>query len=229
LAEQQIEILDDSEALATRTAQALAFAVRESLERSGQCSLALSGGRGPAAAFRKLASERVNFGAVDLFQVDERVVRRGHQHRNLTLIEAELLANIGGNKPRLFEMPVDEHPDPEPYELQLKAVCGDPPVVDVVHLGLGPDGHVASLVPSDPVLYVRDHAVAMAGYYEGYRRMTLTYPTLDRAALCIFMVGGEEKAGALRKLARRDPEIPAGRLLAKQVLILADREAAALL
>ncbi len=203
-------------ALAQRTAEKLQGAIVETLARSERCSLALSGGHGPAPAFRALAAMPIDFSRVDLFQVDERVAPRGHPDRNLTLIEHEFLANIPGDPPRVYEMPVDGEPDPDRYAREL------PPTLDVVHLGMGPDGHTASLVPNDPVLEVRDRRVAMSGPYQSYVRMTLTYPTLDAASKIVFMIDGAAKRDALRKLEDGDRSIPAGRIDARDVLVLTD-------
>jgi len=205
-----------SDHLADRTAKVLADAIRAALATKERCSLALSGGHGPGPAFRALAQMSIDFARVDLFQVDERVAPRGSADRNLTLIESEFLAHVVGDPPVVHEMPVDGEPDPAGYERVL------PDALDVVHLGMGPDGHTASLVPDDPVLEVRDRAVAMSGSYQGYVRMTLTYPTLDAAGKIVFMIDGEAKRDALTKLVKRDPSIPAGRLHAEDMLVLTD-------
>jgi 6-phosphogluconolactonase/glucosamine-6-phosphate isomerase/deaminase len=124
-----------------------------------------------------------------------------------------------------------EAPDPkaaaEGYARLLEKVAGSPPVLDLVHLGLGPDGHTASLVPGDPVLNVTDADVALTGVYQNRRRMTLTYPVLNRARRILWLVTGAEKAGPLVRLRAADPSIPAGRVSQEQALVLADREAAA--
>ncbi|MBV8397430.1 MAG: 6-phosphogluconolactonase [Acetobacteraceae bacterium] len=101
-----------------------------------------------------------------------------------------------------------------------------PAVLDLVHLGLGPDGHTASLVPGDPVLDVTDTDVALSGVYQGRRRMTLTYPIINRARRILWLVTGSEKAGPLVRLRAADPSIPAGRVRQGQALVLADRAAA---
>jgi 6-phosphogluconolactonase/glucosamine-6-phosphate isomerase/deaminase len=100
-------------------------------------------------------------------------------------------------------------------------------VLDLAHLGLGPDGHTASLVPGDPVLDVTDADVALTGVYQGRRRMTLTYPMLNRARRIVWLVTGGEKAEMLARLGRGDQSIPAGRIDQHQALVLADHEAAA--
>jgi 6-phosphogluconolactonase len=126
-------------------------------------------------------------------------------------------------------MPVEE-PDLQAsaarYALTLQEVAGSPPVLDLVHLGLGPDGHTASLVPGDPVLDVTDADVALTGVYQGRRRMTLTYPIINRSRRILWLVTGSEKAGMLVRLRDGDPSIPAGRVRQDQALVIADRAAA---
>ena len=121
-------------------------------------------------------------------------------------------------------MPVDE----DDAGLDARATTyasGLPARFDLVHLGLGDDGHTASLVPGDPVLDVHDRDVAITGMYQGWRRMTLTLPALDEARSVLFLVTGEEKARPLRKLLARDPSIPAARIRAADQLAIVDRAA----
>jgi 6-phosphogluconolactonase/glucosamine-6-phosphate isomerase/deaminase len=120
-------------------------------------------------------------------------------------------------------MPV-EAPDLEDaarlYESEL------PDVIDLVHLGLGLDGHTASLLPGDPVLDVSDRLVAVTDEYEGFRRMTLTYPALDAARELVWLVTGETKRDVLARLLAGDESIPAGRISNPHQLVIADAAAA---
>src|SRR5262249_23829384 len=112
------------------------------------------------------------------------------------------------------------------YALPLRETVGSPPVLDLIHLGLGPDGHTASLVPGDPVVDVTDADVAPTGVYQGRRRMTLTYPTLNRSRRVLWLVTGSEKAGMLARMRAGDESIPAGRGRQDRAMVLADRAAA---
>ena len=225
----KIEVLADAEAAALRAAELLAAEARAAVEARGRFALAVSGGHTPWQMLQGLADEEVPWKAVHLFQVDERVAPAGHPDRNLTHIGQSLLGRAALPPGQLHAMPVEER-DLEAaaarYARELEAVAGTPPVLDLVHLGLGPDGHTASLVPGDPVLDATGADVALTGVYQGRRRMTLTLPILDRSRRVLWLVTGSEKAGMLMRLRAGDASIPAGRVRQDRALVLADRAAA---
>jgi 6-phosphogluconolactonase len=226
----KLEVLPDPEALARRAAARVAAAARDAVSQRGRFAFAVSGGATPRRMLRALADEDVPWEAVHVLQVDERVAPAGHSDRNLTLLRECLLARPLLPESQLHAMPVEE-PDLEAaaarYARTLAGVAGSPPVLDLVHLGLGPDGHTASLVPGDSVLEVADSDVALtARPYRGRRRMTLTFPVLDRARAIFWLVTGEGKADMLARLRAGDDAIPAGRLRRDRAVVLADRAAA---
>ncbi len=226
----RVEVLPDPEAVARRAAAFVATEARAAIAARGRFTLAVSGGHTPWAMLRALADEDVPWASVHVMQVDERVAPAGDPDRNLTHLRGSLLERVPLPEGQLHAMPV-ELPDLEraavQYARTLQAVAGSPPVLDLVHLGLGSDGHTASLVPGDPVLGVRDADVALTGAYQGRRRMTLTYPALDRARHLLWLVTGAEKAAMLARLRDGDPSIPAGQVRRDRALVLADRETAA--
>jgi len=223
------EVLADSEAVAKRAAAVIAEEARASVAARGCFVLAVSGGKTPWIMLRALATEDVPWIHVHVVQVDERVAPAGHADRNLTHLRVSLLEHAPLNPEQIYAMPVDT-PDLEVaaarYVRTLRKIAGEPPVLDMVHLGLGSDGHTASLVPNDPVLEVADRDVAITQIYQGRKRMTLTYPLLNRARNIMWIVTGAEKIPILKRLQDGDASIPAGRIRRDQALILADRDAA---
>ena len=224
-----IEILPDADAAARRAAAVIAAEARSAVAARGRFVFAVSGGTTPWLMLRHLAAEDVPWAAVHIAQVDERVAAAGHPDRNLTHLRDSLLSHAPIRPEQILAMPVED-PDlaatARSYARVLEAVAGSPMVLDLVHLGLGPDGHTASLVPGDPVLGITDSDVAVTGEYQARQRMTLTYPALDRARRVLWLVTGAGKADMLARLKAADPSIPAGRVRQESALVLADRAAA---
>jgi 6-phosphogluconolactonase len=222
-------MFDDELSVARAAAAVITAEAREAVAVRGRFTIALSGGHTPWLMLRALAGEVVPWEKVHFVQVDERVAPAGHPDRNLTHLRESLLERAPLWPEQIHAMPV-ESPDLEAaardYALTLAELAGSPPVLDLVHLALGPDGHTASLVPGDPVVDVTDADVALTGVYQGRRRMTLTYPILNRSRRVLWLVTGREKAPMLGRLLAGDESIPAGRVCQDNALVLADRASA---
>ena len=226
----KIEVLDDANEVADEAAAIIATDARIAVAARGRFTMAVSGGQTPWVMLRALADKEVPWDGVHVLQVDERVAPAGDPDRNLTHLRESLLEHAPLRPEQIHAMPVeaeDLQAAAASYAATLREVAGSPAVLDLVHLGLGPDGHTASLVPGDPVLDVNDAAVALAGPYQGRRRMTLTYPVLNHARRVLWLVTGSEKAPMLVRLRDGDRSIPAGRVRQDHALVLADRAAAA--
>ena len=224
----QCEVLEDDAAVAAAAARLIADAARRAVAARGRFLMAVSGGTTPWAMLRALATEEVPWSCVHVFQVDERVAPDGDPDRNLTHLHASLLGHAPIPPGNIHAMPVTA-PDAEDgardYERTLAAWCGNPPTLDLVHLGLGADGHTASLVPGDPAVDCRDRDVAICGVYQNRRRMTLTYPLLDRSRRIMWLATGAAKAPMIRRLLARDESIPAGRVVQTNAVLLIDAAA----
>ncbi|HUC23416.1 MAG TPA: 6-phosphogluconolactonase [Streptosporangiaceae bacterium] len=214
-----LDVIADTSMVAARAAGYVAEQARTAVADHGRFTFAVSGGHTPWAMFAELRNEDMPWADTELFQVDERVAPDGDPDRNLT----HLRESIGDSPARVHPMPVT-NPDLGAAAVAYAGVL--PQRFDLVHLGLGPDGHTASLVPGDPVLEVTDALVAVTQPYQGHRRMTLTYPALARANQLLWLVTGADKRDALAKLLAGDESIPAGRVLASRSLIMADQVAA---
>jgi 6-phosphogluconolactonase len=214
----ELRTFDDATALAKAAAEYVAERARAIQARGATFTFALSGGKSPWAMFDTLAHDNVDWAATRIYQVDERVVREDNDLRNLKSLRAALK---GTNAP-IEAMDVEND--------DLEVACSNyagllPETFDLIHLGVGPDGHCASLVPGDPVLEVTDRLVALSGPYQDTLRMTLTYPALARADQLLWLISGEDKRDALAKLLASDASIPAGRVVAGASLVMADRAA----
>jgi 6-phosphogluconolactonase len=224
----KIQIFADADTVAREAAKVIATEARSAVAARGRFTIAVSGGRTPWQMLRALANETVPWPDVHVFQVDERIAPAGDPDRNLTHLRECLLSHAPQLPEQIYAMPVEEN-DLEAaarnYADMLEKIAGSPPVLDLVHLGLGPDGHTASLIPGDPVLDISDADVALTGVYQKRRRMTLTYPLLNRARRILWVVTGAEKVGMLARLRDGDVSIPAGRIRRDNALVLADRAA----
>ena len=220
----EIRVLPTAEAAAQAAAALIAAVAQAAVKARGQALIAVSGGRTPAAMLRDLAGTDMPWSAVHLFQVDERVAPLGHADRNLTGITTNLLAAAPLLPVKLHPMPVgiaDLEMAAEDYVDTLRQAAGTPAILDVIHLGLGADGHTASLVPGDAATEIADRDVAMTGVYQGRRRMTLTFPALDRARRIVWLVTGTDKREMLQRLLAADRTIPAGRVEQANAILIA--------
>jgi len=215
----EVEVLPDDAAVARRGAEVVFEQTATAVEELGHFTFAVSGGRTPWAMFAELPGT-LPWEQITIFQVDERVAPDGDPDRNLTHLLASLPAGAAAD---VRAMPVGADDLEQAAASYARSL---PDAFDLVHLGLGPDGHTASLVPGDPVLDMDDRDVAVTGVYQERRRMTLTYPALNRARRILWLVTGDDKIDALRRLRDGDPSIPGGRVSREQALVVADAAAA---
>lgn len=252
---------------AGRAAEILGAAVADAITRRDRCLLAISGGSTPTPVFAELAQLDVDWPSVTILQVDERIVPLDSSSRNL-MVQRNLLGHLGCT---WLPLPVDDllalrgrpptdqdHPRPitsetagpilDEFAARLIDLAGDPPVLDVVHLGLGSDGHTASLLPGDPLVHELRRYVGLTGLYSGSpptttqaaaaldrgtmrpttQRVSLTRPVLDRARMVLWLVNGADKADVVRRLVDGDMSIPAGLVHAAHSVVVSDTDAAAL-
>jgi len=225
----KIKIVADEGSAASEAAKLIAGEARAAVRDHGSFVMAVSGGRTPWRMLRDLALEDLPWNAVHVVQVDERIAPAGDPDRNLAHLCESLLERAPLPPEQIHSMPVessDLQAACAQYAHTLEMIAGSPPVLDLVHLGLGPDGHTASLIPGDPVDNVKDVDVALTGIYQARRRMTLTYPILNRSRRILWLVTGSEKAEILARLLAEDPSIPAGRVRTDHAVVIADRAAA---
>ena len=219
----------DDVSAARAAARFVAECARKAVSERGKCCVAFSGGSTPRTMLGALAAEDLPWRQLHVFQVDERAAPHGRGARNLTQLQEALLGKTPLTADALHPMPVEEadlDTAADHYAQELAAAAGSPVVLDLVHLGLGDDGHTASLVPGDAVLRISDRDVAVSGDYRGYRRMTLTLPILNRARQRLWLVTGGGKAEMLARLCAGDQSIPAGRVGAQDATVFADQAAA---
>lgn len=224
----ELVVLPDAEAVAQKAVQIIAELAQEKIRLTGKFLFAVSGGSTPWKVLRQLANTTLPWDAIELFQVDERIAPAGDTQRNLTQIMQNLLDHSALSLKQIHAMPV-EQPDlesaAESYAQQLIKLCGNPPKLDLIHLGLGEDGHTASLLPDDPARNSQE-LVTITKEYQGLQRMTMTYPVINTAQQRLWIVTGANKQSMLERLYQGDDSIPAGLVERTNAIILADQNAA---
>ena len=224
-----IEVLDNVDMVAQKAASIIAGEARKAVALRGRFIIAVNGGKTPWKMLRALADEDFPWKGIHIIQVDERLAPEGHPDRNLSHLRKSLLRHAPILPERIHAMRVEEK-DPEEaaagYAQTIREIAGSQAIIDLIHLGLGYDGHTASLIPGDPVLDVTDKDVAPTGIYQDRHRLTLTYPVINRARKILWLVTGSEKSEMLQRLLDSDLSIPAGRISQEHAMVLADKDAA---
>jgi 6-phosphogluconolactonase len=191
----------------------------------GKFTLAMSGGSTPWSMLAILADMGLDWSSTHLFQVDERRAPDGDAARNLTHTRSQFTDRIGLAECRIHAMPVtadDFDAGAQEYAATLRRVCGEPPVLDLVHLGMGGDGHTASLLPGDELLDAAGADVGVTGIYQGHRRMSLTFPVINRSRQILWLVNGADKSTMLQRMLDADRDIPAGRIEQARATVFTD-------
>jgi 6-phosphogluconolactonase len=226
----KIEVLDNADMVAQKAASIIAGEARKAVALRGCFIIAVSGGKTPWKMLRALADEDVPWEGMHIVQVDERLAPEGDPDRNLTNLQESLIGHAPILPERIYAIRVEED-DPETaaagYARTIREIAGSPAIIDLIHLGLGTDGHTASLIPGDRVLDVTDRDVATTGIYQGRHRFTLTYPVINRSRKILWLITGSEKSEMLQRLIDNDLSIPAGRISQEHAMVLADKDAAA--
>ncbi len=226
----RIHVSETAEMAAAHAAEWLRAEISRASAQRGRCAIALSGGRTPWRMLHDLKRLHVHWHDVQLFQVDERLVPASDERRNARQIADLMIAPDALQLNQFHPMPVERQPiaaGVADYTALLASLAGSPPVLDVVQLGLGADGHTASLVPGDALLDVHDQDVGVSAPYQGVPRMTLTYRALNAARHRLWLVTGADKVDALRALWNGDAAVPAGRVARESSIVFADAAAAA--
>lgn len=215
----ETRVFPSADEAADAAAQLIAEQIRSALAGGGRFRVAFSGGRTPARMLARLAEETLAWERVHIYQVDERIAPEGDQSRNIGAIRTA----FDGVPAVLHPMPVDTD-DPTRKAADYGRLL--PGNLDLVQLGLGDDGHTASLTPGDPALDVTDRPVTLSREYRGQRRMTLTFSALNRARRVVWLVTGAEKRDAIAALLSGDPRIPASRVQVDASCLFMDSSAA---
>jgi 6-phosphogluconolactonase len=219
----EVRAVNDAATLGAEAAAFVADRLGEAVCDRGRASVAVSGGGTPARMFAALADLDVPWADVHLFQVDERIAALGHPDRNLGDLAANLLDLVPIPWRNVHLMPVDSEDLAAAAvgyaETLQRAAGGD---LDLVHLGLGDDGHTASWPPGDPDVFRWTEDVAVTGPFNGRRRMTLTPPAVNRARAIVWLISGADKAPMVARLLAGDTGIPASRVTAERQVLFAD-------
>jgi 6-phosphogluconolactonase len=225
----KIEVFTDVYSVARQAAALIAAEARAAVAARDRFVMAVSGGHAASIMLTALAQENIPWAKILIAQVDERILPVRHFERNLTRLRGSLLDNAPLPSKQIYPMPVealDLEAAARQYAATLAKLSGSLPVFDLIHLGLGPEGRTASLVPGDPILEISEADVGITEVYQKSRRMTLTYPILNRARRILWLVTGSEKTGMLDCLLKADTSIPAGRVNQARAVVFADRAAA---
>jgi 6-phosphogluconolactonase len=217
-----IEIATTTEEIATRAAERVAALARASVAERAVCHVAFSGGRTPGLMFTALLSMEVPWRELHVWQVDERIAPASSPDRNLTQLQQDLLRRAPIPPANIHPMPVEAADLDEAassYAAELHQLADG--VLDVVHLGLGDDGHTASWPPHHPILEARQTDVAVVGPFHGTMRMTLTPPAVNRARAIFFLVTGRDKAQVVSQLLGGNRALPASRVRSEGTVLLA--------
>lgn len=226
-----LHVAPDAEAAAIACAGRLASHIEASVVARGRCVLALSGGETPRRMLERLAQEQLPWRALQVVQVDERLAPEGDPARNLTSLEQTLVHEGPLPRANLHPMPValalasGAPAAIDACERTLHGLAGTPPVLDVVHLGLGEDGHTASLFPGDALLEMPDRDVGLATRAPRHARLSLTLPALNRARHIVWLVLGGAKAMRLAELIEGRGATPALRVARERAEAIADAAA----
>lgn len=216
-----IEIFRTDDEVARAAAALVAQSARDAIAARGTFRFAVSGGKTPWVMLGELGKESLPWDKIQIFQIDERIAPAGDPDRNLTHLRGCLPAAMPASN--LFAMPVNDADLAAAAKAYAAHFASEP--LDLAHLGMGPDGHTASLIPGDPVLNVTDADIALTGVYQNRRRMTMTYPLLNRSRAVLWLVTGASKAPVLPKLLAADPSIPAGRIAQTNATLFLDTAA----